>query len=43
MVYDSFVELMIELTANKKDMKDWPLEPKTRKDGTVIFKYTNGK
>jgi len=30
------------LKANKKDAKDWPLEPRTRKDGTVLLKFSNG-
>lgn len=43
LTYDSFIEILVELKANKKDPKDWPLEPKTRKDGTLSFNFSNGQ
>jgi hypothetical protein len=33
LAFESFIEIVVELVANKKDFKDWPLEPNTRKDG----------
>jgi hypothetical protein len=42
LAYESFIEIIVQLVANKKDPKDWPLEPKVRKDGHILIKYING-